>query len=96
MNSTETDTRTPEAIERSIAARRESLKQKLHEIEQRLSPTERIRQARERIDPHAFVPWAAVGAVATGAWLAARGLRRSWNGAARTDDVALAVTAAAP
>ena len=83
MNTTETDTRSPEEIERSIAARRESLKEKLHEIEQRLSPGERIRQVRERIDPEAFVPWAAVGAIATGTWLAARGLKRrhSNNGA---------------
>lgn len=90
MNTTDTDPRTPEQIERSIASRRYALKDKLSELEHRLSPTERMRQARERIDPEAFAPWAAVGAVATGALLAARGLRRRHhadNGHAETDTI---------
>ena len=77
MSTAELDVRTPDEIERSIEARRESLKGKLNELEHRLSPGERIREMRRRIDPEAMVPWAAVGAVATGAVLAIRGLRRS-------------------
>lgn len=81
MNTIDTDDRTPQEIERSIADRRDALKGKLTELEYRLSPTERMKQVRQRIDPQAIAPWAAVGAVATGAWLAARGLRHhSANG----------------
>ena len=90
MNTSEIDPRTPEEIERSIAARRYALRDKLTELEHRLSPTERFRQARERIDPEAIAPWAAVGAVATGALLAARGLRRQRhadNGDAEIDAI---------
>ena len=88
MNTTDIDERSPAEIERSIIARRDALKGKLNELEYRLSPTERMRQARERIDPDAITPWAAVGAVATGAWLAARGLRRRHpdNGHREIDD----------
>lgn len=90
MTMIDIDPRTPEEIERSIESRRYALKDKLHELEHRLSPTERMRQARERIDPEAIAPWAAVGAVATGALLAARGLRRrrhAVNGHAEADAV---------
>lgn len=70
------DDRTPQEIERSISATRESLKGKLNELEHRLSPSERMRDVTRRINPDAVLPWAAVGAVATGAMLAVRGLRR--------------------
>jgi len=76
MTTMELDDRTPEEIERNIAATRASLKGKLNELEHRLSPTERIHEIRQRINPETVLPWAAVGAVATGAALAMRGLRR--------------------
>jgi hypothetical protein len=76
MNTTGIDERSPEQIEGSITARREALKGKLNELGYKLSPAERVRDVRDRIDPAAVAPWAAVGAVATGAWLAMRGLRR--------------------
>jgi hypothetical protein len=78
---TELDARTPEEIERHIEATRESLRGKLNELEHRLSPGERINRVRQRINPDAMAPWAAVGAVATGAVLAVRGLRRHRNSA---------------
>jgi hypothetical protein len=90
MNTTEMDPRSPAEIERDIESRRHALKGKLRELEYRLSPTERLRQARERIDPESIAPWAAVGAVATGTLLAARGLMRSRhavNGNAEDADV---------
>jgi hypothetical protein len=74
--STALDNRSPQEIERSISATRESLKGKLNELEHRLSPAERMIEMRQRINPDVVVPWAAVGAVATGAMLAVRGLRR--------------------
>ena len=63
MNTTDLGERSPEEIERSIAIRRDALKGKLNELEYRLSPTERMRQVRQQIDPDAIAPWAAVGAV---------------------------------
>ena len=94
MNTTDVDPRTPEQIERSIEARRQALKDKLTALEHRLSPSERMRDARQRLDRvreqldvDTIAPWAAVGAVATGAILAARGLRRRQpvDGGAQTD-----------
>jgi hypothetical protein len=76
MTMTELDDRTPAEIERNIEATRASLKGKLNELEHRLSPAGRIEEIRERIRPDAVIPWAAVGAVVTGAMLALRGLRR--------------------
>ncbi|HVH56539.1 MAG TPA: DUF3618 domain-containing protein [Vicinamibacterales bacterium] len=76
MTMTELDDRTPAEIERNIEATRASLKGKLYELEHRLSPAGRIEEMRQRIKPDAVVPWAAVGAIVTGAMLALRGLRR--------------------
>jgi hypothetical protein len=93
MNTTGIDARSPEEIEQNIIERRDALKGKLQELEHKLSPTERMRQVRERIDPEAIAPWAAVGAVATGAWLAARGLRHrhSTDGIEAADEIEEAV-----
>lgn len=68
--------RTPDEIEHSIEQRRASLDRKLEAIERRLSPREQLARVRERIDPQAYVGWAAVGAVITGACLAVNGWRR--------------------
>jgi hypothetical protein len=76
MTLTELDDRTPDQIERDIAARRASLKGKLNALEHRLSPGERIHEMRQHLHPETVAPWAAVGAIATGAVLAMRGLRR--------------------
>jgi hypothetical protein len=76
MNTSGLDARSAAEIERDISARRESLKDTLNELEHRLSPSERINEMRQRIKPDTVMPWAAVGAVATGAMLAVRGLRR--------------------
>jgi hypothetical protein len=76
MTTSATDPRSAAEIERDISNRRESLKGKLNELEHRLSPAERISSMRRRITPEAVAPWAAAGAVATGAVLAVRGLRR--------------------
>jgi hypothetical protein len=76
MTMMELDDRTPAEIERNIEATRASLKGKLYELEHRLSPAGRIEEMRQHIKPDAVVPWAAVGAIVTGAMLALRGLRR--------------------
>jgi len=73
---TMTDERTPEEIERNIESTRASLKETLSELEHRLSPGHRVQEIRQRLDPQLMLPWAAVGAVATGALLAIRGLTR--------------------
>ena len=76
MTMTAPDERTPEEIERNIEATRASLRDTLTELEHRLSPSERVQEIRDRINPQSLLPWAAVGAVATGAVLAVRGFRR--------------------
>lgn len=63
-------------LEREIAVRRESLHTKLHELEERLSPTAQMRRVRQQLNPEPYVAWAALGAVATGAYLAVKGWRR--------------------
>lgn len=68
--------RSPEQIEREIAQTRASLDRKLLELERRFSPREQLQRLRRRLDPEALAAWAAVGAVATGAYLAFTGLRR--------------------
>ena len=76
MTLAELDDRTPAEIERDIVMRRASLKNKLNALEHRLSPGERMHEMRQRLNPETVAPWAAVGAIATGAVLAMRGLRR--------------------
>lgn len=63
-------------LERDIAVTRESLHTKLHALEERLSPAAQMRRVRQQLNPEPYVAWAALGAVATGAYLAVRGWRR--------------------
>jgi hypothetical protein len=68
--------RTPEEIQSQIAETRASLDRKLQELEHRLSPRERLQRVAAHLHPEQFAPWAAVGAIATGTYLAVRGWRR--------------------
>ena len=82
-------------IEADIARTRASLNRKLQELEQRLSPSQRMAEVKAKLDPRRFDPrpypeWIAVGAVALGTVLALAGWRRSrGNGYAelRDDDL---------
>jgi uncharacterized protein DUF3618 len=93
---TMTDERTPEEIERNIESTRASLKETLTELEHRLSPGHRMHEMRQRINPESMLPWAAVGAVATGAVLAIRGFRRHSSSYFDGDDMDDAVCFDAP
>jgi hypothetical protein len=79
-------------IEADIARTRASLNRKLQELEQRLSPTERLSQVKARLDPKRLDPrpypeWIAVAAVVVGAAMAVTGWRRSRH--VETDDADL-------
>ena len=85
-------TRTPEEIQEHILLRRAALDAKIHELERRLSPREQVARMRSQLSPEPYLGVLAATAVATGAALAYRGLRRSRgsNGAAVMDDPATA------
>lgn len=72
--------RSPKQIEAEIAATRESLDRKLHEIEKRLDPRRQWHELRgtvqERLTSTPLAAWGAVAAVAAGSWMAVSGLRR--------------------
>jgi hypothetical protein len=72
--------RSPEQIEGEIAATRQSLDRKLHEIEKRLDPRRQWDAMRgtlrERLTSPPVAAWGAVAAVAAGSWMAVSGLRR--------------------
>ena len=67
----------PEEIQVQIAQRRAALDAKIHELERRLSPREQMARVRSQLRPEPYLGWIAVSAVAAGAALAYRGLRRS-------------------
>jgi hypothetical protein len=72
--------RSPEEIEVEIAATRESLDRKLHELEKRLDPRYQWAELRgnvqERLASTPMAAWGALAAVAVGIWMALAGLRR--------------------
>jgi predicted nucleic acid-binding protein len=80
----------PEEIQLQIALRRASLDAKINELERRLSPREQMARVRSQLNPEPYLGWIAATAVATGAALAYRGLRRPRrsNGVAVLDDPA--------
>lgn len=67
---------TPEQLEAQVANTRASLDSKLHELERRLSPREQVQRLRSRVEPERYLGATAATAVAVGAALAYRGLRR--------------------
>jgi hypothetical protein len=69
--------RSPEEIQTHIARTRASLDAKIHELERRLSPREQMARVRSQLNPEPYLGWIAATAVAAGAVLAFRGLRRS-------------------
>lgn len=83
------DTNAPEltAIEMDIAATRQSLDRKLHEVARRLQPEEVKTEVKEavkrRLDPEPWLGYIASGMVAIGSVLALRGWRRARQGADR-------------
>jgi hypothetical protein len=82
MSTTADTTREFERIENDIARTRASLNRRIQELEQRLSPTERLAQVKSSLDPRRLDPrlhpeWLAVGAIALGSALAFAGWRRS-------------------
>lgn len=77
MSSEATFERSPAEIEANIAATRASLDRKLHDLEARLSPRARFIELRARVRPQDYLGLAAVAAIATGAAMAVRGLRRT-------------------
>lgn len=79
MNTSDTVEREPAEIEAGIARTRASLDRKIEEIEKRLDPRRQWAQARHRYETPVLA-WAAVTAVAAGAWMAVSGLRRHSNG----------------
>ena len=70
------DEMTPEEIQVQIAHRKAALDAKIHELERRLSPREQMARVRSQLRPEPYLGWLAAGAVAAGAALAYRGLRR--------------------
>ena len=68
---------TPEEIQVQIAQRRAALDAKIHELERRLSPREQMARVRSQLRPEPYLGWLAAAAVAAGAVLAYRGLRRT-------------------
>lgn len=80
--------RSPAEIESRIEEKRADLERKLEALEHRLSPREQLERMKARINPEPYIGWAALGAVATGAFLAVNGWRRahrSTNGGAATE-----------
>ena len=81
-----------EEIQIQIAQRRAALDAKIHELERRLSPREQMARMRStvssRMSPEPYLGLMAAGAVAAGAALAYRGLRRS-RPAARNGEAAI-------
>jgi hypothetical protein len=54
--------RSPEELELRIAETRAALEMKIHELERRLSPRERVRRVRARLSPEPYLaPVAAAG-----------------------------------
>lgn len=80
--------RSPEEIRVDIAHRRAALDAKIQELERRLSPREQVARVRSQLSPEPYLGWIAATAVAAGAALAYRGIRRSHrgNGLAVLDD----------
>ena len=76
MSSEATFERTPAEIEANITATRASLDRKLEHLETRLSPRAGLNEIKARIRPQDYLGLAAVAAIATGATMAVRGLRR--------------------
>ena len=68
--------RSPAEIEANIAATRASLDSKLERLESKLSPRARFNEMKGRVHPQRYLGLAAVAAIATGAAMAVRGLRR--------------------
>jgi hypothetical protein len=72
--------RSPAEIEGEIAATRQSLDRKLHELEKRLDPRYQWAELRgnveERLASAPVAAWGALAAVAVGIWIAFWGLRR--------------------
>lgn len=68
--------RSPEEIQTDIAQRRASLDAKIHELERRLSPRERMTRVRAQLSPEPYIGAIAATAVMAGAALAYRGWRR--------------------
>jgi hypothetical protein len=66
----------PAAIEAEIARTRASLDRKLHALEDRLNPRVRMSELTTKLDPRPYTVWAALAAVAVGAWMTLSGLRR--------------------
>jgi hypothetical protein len=92
IGATDPMTQSPEAIQADILRRRAALDLKIHEIERRLSPREQMARVRSHLRPEPYLGVLAAAAVATGAALAYRGLRRTWhsNGTPVMDDPATA------
>ena len=68
--------RSPAEIESRIEQTRASLDRKLSALEHKLSPRQQLHRVKDRMNTESVMGWAAVGAVATGAWLAVNGWRR--------------------
>jgi hypothetical protein len=68
--------RSPEELELRIAETRAALEMKIHELERRLSPRERVRRVRARLSPEPYLAPVAAAAVVAGAALAVTGWRR--------------------
>jgi hypothetical protein len=81
------DRQSPEAIEREIAATRESLDSKLAEIESRLNPRVHLDRWQARLDPRGHMDLVAAGLVLAGSIMAVTGLLRSRE-SATVDDAA--------
>jgi hypothetical protein len=77
MSSQATFERTPAEIEASINVTRASLDRKLERLESKLSPRARLNDLKSRVHPQDYLGLAAVAAIATGAAMAVRGLRRA-------------------
>ena len=92
MNGATETMRSPEEIQQQIARRRASLDAKIQELERRLSPREQMARVRAQLSPELYLGLIAATAVAAGAAMAYRGIRRSprGNGFAAMDDPATA------
>lgn len=81
MIATDLENRTPEDIQHQIAQTRRALDDKLERLGERLDPRVRLQELKGGLSARApqYTAWAAVGAIAAGAWLAVRGWRACRN-----------------
>jgi hypothetical protein len=76
MSAQATFERTPAEIQANIVATRAALDRKLERLESKLSPRARFHELKARVHPQDYLGFVALAAIATGAAMAVRGLRR--------------------